>query len=150
MRTGFAVTLASGMLLIPTGHAAAERRIRMRNLPIAVQQAVKDQSKGATIRGLTKEVENGKTEYEAELTVNGHGKDISFDAEGRIVSVEEEVPLASLPEAARGAIQKAAGTGKLQKVESVTENGTSFYEATIRTAGKSSEIKVAANGATVK
>jgi uncharacterized membrane protein YkoI len=151
MRTGFAVTLASGMLLIPTSHAAAaEKRIQMKDLPIAVQQAIKEQSKGATILGLTKEVENGKTEYEAELTVNGHGKDISFDAEGRIVSVEEEVPLASLPEGARAAIQKAVGIGKLQKGESVTENGTSFYEATIRKAGKSSEIKVDANGATVK
>jgi uncharacterized membrane protein YkoI len=151
MRTCLTVALFSGMLLIPVAVAAgSEKKVAMRDLPVVVQQAVREQSKGATIRGLTMEVENGKTEYEAELTVNGHGKDISFDAAGRIVSVEEEVPLASLPEAARGAIQKAVGTGKLRKVESVTENGTAFYEATIRKAGKSSEIKVDANGATVK
>jgi uncharacterized membrane protein YkoI len=151
MRTAFAVTLAAWVLLLPVSHAAgAEQKIQMKDLPIAVQQAVKEQSKGATIHGLTKEVENGKTEYEVELIVDGHGKDISFDAEGRIVSVEEEVPLASLPEAARVAVQRAVGAGKLQKVESVTEKGTSFYEATIRKAGKSSEIKVDANGATLK
>jgi uncharacterized membrane protein YkoI len=130
--------------------AAAEKKIKMQEMPAAVQQAVKDQSKGAVIRGFAQEVENGKTLYEMELTVNGHAKDVSFDSAGKVVSVEEEVPLDSIAAPAREAIQKAVGKGKLQKVESVTENGNSFYEASIRKAGKSSEVKVDANGAAVK
>ncbi len=130
--------------------AAAEKKIKMQEMPAAVQQAVKDQSKGAVIRGFAQEVENGKTLYEMELTVNGHAKDVTFDGTGKVVSVEEEVLLESIAGPAREAIQKAVGKGKLQKVESVTENGNSFYEASIRKAGKSSEIKVDANGAPVK
>ena len=139
------------LLLIPASVAAdSEKKVKMGDLPAAVQQAVNEQSKDGKIRGLTKEVADGKTIYELELSVNGHGKDVSFDTAGKIVSVEEEVPLASLPEAARSAIQKAVGSGKLQKLESVTENGASFYEASIRKAGKDSEVKVDAKGATVK
>ena len=130
--------------------SAAEKKVKMQDLPAAVQQAVKAESQGATVRGFAQEVENGKTLYEAELTVNGRAKDITFDATGQVVSVEEEVPLESLPPGARDAIRKAVGKGKLQKVESVVENGTTSYEASIRRSRKSSEVKVDANGATVK
>jgi uncharacterized membrane protein YkoI len=156
MRVSFAVALSgmllTGAVLLPSGAAAdTETKVTMRDLPMAVQQAVKEQSKGATLRSVSKEIEGGKTEYEAELTVNGHGKDISFDPAGKVVGVEEEVPLASLPEPARTAIQNAVGrTGKLRKLESVKEDGNSFYEAHIRKAGKSSEIQVDANGRRLK
>jgi uncharacterized membrane protein YkoI len=133
-------------LLVGFVALAAEKKIQMKDLPAVVQKAVQDQSKGATLKGLTKEVENGKTEYEAELIFYGHGKDISFDPSGKIISVEEDIAVTSLPQAARSAIEKAASAGKLEKVEAVTENGKSFYEATIRKAGKAHEIQVDANG----
>ena len=144
LKTSFA------MLIIVVSTAAAEKKIKMQDMPAAVQQAVKEQSKGAVIRGFGQEVENGKTLYEMELTVDGHAKDVTFDGAGKVVSVEEEVALESIATPAREAIQKAVGKGKLQKVESVTENGSSFYEASIRKAGKSSEFKVDATGAPVK
>jgi len=143
----YVVLLAAN--LFSSSARAAETKIAMQDLPIAVQNAVREQSKGATIRGFTKEVENGATEYEAELTVNGHGKDVSFDPAGHLVSVEEEVKLENLPAAARAAIQKAAQGGTLRKVEAVTEHGKSFYEADIRKGGKSSEFQVDSNGARV-
>ena len=129
---------------------AAEAKVKMSDLPPAVQSAVKEQSKGATILNLSKETENGKTEYEAELTVNGQHRDISFDSAGNVISVEDEVPLGSVPEAARTAIQKAAGAGAVRKVELVKENGRTFYEAAIRKGGKISEIQVDADGVLIK
>ena len=130
--------------------AAAEKKIKLQEMPAAVQQAMKDQSKGSVVPGYAQEVENGQTLYEMELMVNGHAKDVTFDGAGKVVSVEEEVPLESIAAPAREVIQKAVGKGKLQKAETVTEDGNSFHEASIRKAGKSSEIKVDANGAPVK
>ena len=89
---------------------ASEQRVKMEDLPPAVQATVKAQSQGATLRGLSKEVENGKTLYEAEMVVNGHGKDVEIDASGAVVAVEEEVALSSLPAAARAAIAKLSTT----------------------------------------
>jgi len=129
---------------------AAEKKVGFRDLPPAVQAAVTGQSVGATVKGYSKEVEKGTTTFEAEMTVNGHSKDVSFDPTGKVVSIEEEVTLDSIPTGAREAIQRAVGKGQLRKVELVTEGGKSFYEAALKKNGKSSEIHVDATGAPVK
>ncbi|MBI3280111.1 MAG: PepSY-like domain-containing protein [Acidobacteria bacterium] len=128
----------------------SETRVKLKDLPPAVQAAVAAQSKGATLKGLTREAEHGLTRYEAEFRVKGRTKDITFDETGKIVSLEEEVPLASIPAAAREAVEKSIGTGKLLLVETVTEDGATFYEAHMRKDGKEIEIKVDASGRPVK
>jgi uncharacterized membrane protein YkoI len=130
--------------------AAQEKKVNMQDLPAAVQQAIKDYSKDAKIRGLATEMEKGKSVYEAELTVGGHSKDVTFDGDGHVLSVEEETPLAAIPAPARAAIERLAGQGKIGEVETVTEGGKTFYEAQLTTAGKKSEVKVDAAGAVVK
>lgn len=119
----------------------------MRDLPEAVRKTVQEQSKGAALRGLSKEVENGQTLYEASLKVGGHGRDVLIDASGAVVEVEEEVTLASIPPAARDSLQKSATGGKLVKLESITKgNAVVAYEAAIKKAGKTSEVKVLPDG----
>ncbi len=142
--------LLCAVTLVASRANGAEKKVAMKDLPAPVQKAVAEKSKGAALRRLTKEVANGKTEYEAELMVNDHGKDISFDPAGNVTAVEEEVKLESLPIAARKAIQSAAEGGTLRKVESVTEGEKSFYEASIRKGGKSSEIQVNTDGVLIK
>ena len=145
--------VAGAMIAVAAGFVSAqdsEKKVKMSDLPAAVQQAVKDYSKDAKIRGLATEMDKGKKVYEAELTVAGHSKDVTFDADGHIVSVEEETTLANIPAAAREAIQRAVGKGKIVEVEMVTEDGKTFYEAQLKTGGKKSEVKVDASGASVK
>jgi hypothetical protein len=133
------------MVLLPVLYA--DTPVKMADLPPAVQAAVKEQTKTATLVGLSKETEKGKTIYEAETTLNGKSRDISFDKTGAIVGVEQEVDLDSIPAAAKAAIQKKIGTGKLKKVESVTEGSSpATYEATIVGNGKTSEVGVNADG----
>jgi len=113
---------------------AGDVKVQLADLPTAVQAAVKEQTKTATLVGLSKETENGKT------------RDVSFDKTGAIVAVEQEVDLNSIPAAAKAAIQRKVGKGTLKKVESVTEGKTVSYEATIVTNGKSAEVGVNADG----
>jgi hypothetical protein len=145
-----ASVLVIGAALVLSGGAAlngSEKKVKMEDLPAAVQKTVKEQSQGGTIRGLSMEVEKGKTIYEAELTVNGHKKDISMDASGVVVEVEEEVALDSIPAAAKTAIQKGAGTGKILLVESVTHGSTLVaFEAQVMKGAKKSEIRVKPDG----
>jgi uncharacterized membrane protein YkoI len=119
----------------------------MKDLPEAVQKTVTEQSRGATIRGLSKETEKGKTVYEAELNVDGHSKDISMDSAGHIIEVEEQVQLSSLPEAVQGGIKQSAGTAHVSMVESVTKDGAlRYYEVHVKRGGKNSEIYIGADG----
>ena len=150
MRTMMLAAAVSGALIATLTAQDSEKKVKLQDVPAAVQQAIKDQGHGATLRGVATEVENGKTSYEAEFKVNGHSKDMTFDAQGQLVSVEEETPLQDVPSAAREAIQKAAGKGKISEVETVTEGGKTFYEAQIKSGGKKSEVKVDAAGRPVK
>jgi hypothetical protein len=137
--------LAAALLAAP-GYGS-ETRVKLKDLPVPVQKTVQEQSKGATLRGLSKEVEHGKTFYEAELKVNGHNRDVLIGADGAVVEIEEEVPLASLPAPVNSALKKAAGEGKILSVESITEGGAvTAYEARIQHAGKTSEVKVDPDG----
>jgi predicted aspartyl protease len=143
--------LAVPALLVASGVSAAEKRVKMESLPPAVQKTVQEQAKGATIRGLSIEIEDGKTFYEAELKVNGHNKDVLIDPNGAVVEVEEEVALDSLPAAAKDAIQTRAAKGQIVLVESVSKNDAVVaYEAKIMTAGKTSEVKVTPDGCPAK
>ena len=82
----FAVlSLITGLAVLNTAEAQ-EKKIKRQELPPAVEKTVAEQSQGATIKGFSTEVEAGKTPYEVELTVKGHGKDISMDKDGKIVA----------------------------------------------------------------
>lgn len=153
MKTQTTRTLAVSLLsicsiLITTAQSQdSEKRVKMKDLPEAVRKTVQEQSKGATVRGLAKEVEDGKTFYEAELKVNGHTKDVLIDPTGAVVEIEEGIAISSLPPAVKATIEKNAGKGKIKNVESITKNNSIVsYEAHVSGAGKMREIKVAPNG----
>lgn len=116
-------------------------------MPPAVEKTVAEQSQGATVKGFSTEVENGKRLYEAELTVNGHGKDISMDKDGKIFEVEEEVAMDSLPPEVKVGLTKAAGSGTITKVETLTKGGKLVaYEAGVKNGAKHSEVQVGPDG----
>lgn len=54
---------------------AEDIKIKRSDLPPAVEATVSAQSVSASVRGFSVERENGKTFYEAAMTVNGHSKD---------------------------------------------------------------------------
>lgn len=134
-------------LSLTTIALAQEKKIERKDLPPAVEKTVEAESQGATIKGFSQEKENGQTNYEAELTVNGHSKDVLIDANGHVVEVEEQVALDALPAAVRDGLQAKAGAGKIVKVESLTKHDKLVaYEAVVQTAGKKKEIQVDPNG----
>jgi uncharacterized membrane protein YkoI len=127
--------------------AAQEKKIERKDLPPAVEKTVESQAQGATIRGFSQEKENGQSNYEAELTVNGHRKDVLIAANGDVVEIEEQVVLDSLPAAVRDGLQAKAGAGKIVKVESLSKHDKLVaYEAVVQTAGKKKEIQVDPTG----
>lgn len=142
------VTLATLAFLSAGAMASAQEiKIKRADLPPAVERTVAEASKGATIKGLSKEMEHGKTSYEVEMVVNGHGKDVEIDSTGAIVEVEEEVALSALPAAVTAGLNAKASGGTILKVESLTKNGKIVaYEAKVESAGKKHEIQVGPDG----
>jgi hypothetical protein len=147
--------ILAGFLLIVLGAvslvSAQERKLERKDLPSAVQASVDHESAGATIKGFSTERENGIRTYEAEMMVDGHSKDISFDAAGNVLEIEEQVTFDSLPASVRSSLTNLAGTGKVTKVESLTKKGRLVaYEAVVTTGTKHREVQVGPNGEKLK
>jgi uncharacterized membrane protein YkoI len=126
---------------------AAEKKIKLEDLPAAVQSAIREQTKNATLLGLSTEKEKGKTMYEVEMKLNGKGRDLLLNQAGSVVETEDEIDMDMVPAPAKNAIQKRAAGSTVAKIEKVTAGSTVSYEATIRTAaGKTVEYAVNADG----
>ena len=138
--------LVIGSLVLSVASSVAQEKKIKRSDP-AVEKTVAAQSQRATIRGFSEERENGQMYYEAEMTVDGHSKDLLVDNSGAIVEVEEQVAMDSLPAPVKEGLQTKAGKGKLVKVESITKHEKLVaYEAQVVTGGKKSEVQVGPDG----
>ncbi len=141
-----ATVLASvfAMTIVASG---AEKKIPRSMLPAAVEKTVQAQSQGATVRGFSSERENGQQFYEAEMTVNGRGRDILIAKDGTVVEVEEEVAMESLPPAVQRALTSRAAGAKIVKVESLKKKDKLVaYEAATLKGAQKGEIQVGPNG----
>src|SRR3979409_2439972 len=97
-------TLVLGSAIAIIGVArGAEKKVTMNQLPAAVQQTIKERAQGGTIRGLSREKDNGKKTYEAELTIGGRNTDLSIDEQGKVLEAELATTLDKIPAAARDA-----------------------------------------------
>ena len=135
------------LFLCASSLAAQETKITRAQLPAAVERAVAQQSQGATIHGFSKEVEEGRTTYEMELTVGNRSKDVTMDSTGTVIEVEEEVALDSLAPAVQQALKAQAGTAPIAKVERLSKGGKIVaYEAHFTVNGKRKEAQVGPNG----
>ena len=127
--------------------AKPETKLTLSSLPAAVRKTAEEQTKGATIRGISKEVAEGKTVYEIETKANGRNRDLIIGADGTLLVTEEQVPLTALPAPVRATLEKSAGKAKILLIETVTlRDSLAYYEAQVSAGGKRSEIKVGPAG----
>jgi hypothetical protein len=141
------VTALVSMVALFSLAEASEKKITRAQLPPAVAKTLDEHSRGATVKGLSAETSEGKTVFEAELSVDGHATDILIDGQGNIIELEEEVAFASLPPAVKDGLTRAAGKGTLEKVESLTKKGTLVaYEAVVRDGTRTREVQVGPDG----
>jgi uncharacterized membrane protein YkoI len=142
-----AFVIAVAMVAV-AGAAQADQKTTLKNLPPAVKATVDVESKGATIKGISSEKENGKTVYELETLVNGRTRDLMIDSAGKVYVVEEQLDVDKAPAPVKAALEKQ---GKIVVLESVMENGKTRYEGQVQNkAGKKVAIELNADGTPYK
>src|SRR5258708_19722858 len=109
------VLAIAAVLLCVTLAFSQGKKIKRSDLPPAVEKTVAAQSEGATIKGFSTEKENGQTLYEAEMTVNGHSKDISMTADGSIVEIKNQIAIDSLSPYFKPTLQAKTAKEKILK-----------------------------------
>jgi len=139
------------LLALTLAAFAAAASLQLKDLPAAVQKTVQETLKGGQIKSISKEKEDGVTQYEVETMLNGKHRDFNVDSKGKLLVVEEETDIATIPAAARAAIEKKAAGGKIGMVELFLRNGETLYEAAFTAKnGKKHEVLVKADGTETK
>lgn len=116
----------------------AKRKVRVEDLPAAVQAQVK-QEIAVCMKYELNLREGNEPRYELVMEIPGRSnliggaqsKDVIFDASGKIVAVEMQIALDDLPETPRTLIKQAIGNGQLLKVQQLTRDGMIIYEGRI-------------------
>jgi hypothetical protein len=150
------LTFAVAMVLVLGGSAMAqekkEKSLQIKDLPAAVQKTVQDNLKGAQIKSIGKEKEDGIEQYEVETVLNGKSRDFNVDSKGTLLVVEETTTIDAIPAAAKAGILKKVADGKLDEVETFTKPGQpAMYEAAYTDKkGKKHEVLVKADGTETK
>ena len=130
------------------GGEEKEEKVALKNLPPAVRATAEAETKNATIKGISKETEKGKTVYEVESMANGRTRDFMIDAAGKVYVVEEQLDVDKAPAPVRSALE---AEGTIVALESVVENGVTTFEGQVRTkAGKKISMELDGAGKPVK
>ena len=124
------------------------QKVQLKDLPPAVKATVEAETKNATLKGLSKEKENGKVVYELESLVSGRTRDLMIDSTGKVYVIEEQLDVDKAPAPVKAALE---AKGKIVRLESVMENGKTHYEGQIQTkAGKKMSMELDASGSPIK
>jgi len=139
------------LLTFSLGASFAEKKLALKDLPLAVQKAIQDELKGGEIKSIGKETEHGVAQYEVETMREGKHRDFNVDTKGKLLVVEEETTIDSIPAAAKAGIMKKVADGKVGMVELFLRSGETLYEAEYTTkAGRKHEVLVKADGTETK
>jgi len=145
------MAIAAFVLCAATLAEETEKKLQMKDLPPAVQKTVQAELNGGEIKGISKEKEDGVTQYEIETMVNGKHRDFDVDTKGLLLEVEEETSIDTIPPVVQAAILKKVGAGKLGMVELVKRKAETLYEAAYTSKdGKKREALFKADGTETK
>ncbi len=114
-------------------------------LPAAIDAAFKKAYPKATIKNVSKEMEDGKEVYEVESIDNGMARDIVYLPGGTVVSYEEAISIASLPAAVTAAVKTRYPKATISIAEKLFEKGVMNYELILKGADVT-EVTLAPNG----
>ncbi len=119
---------------------AQEQRITRKDLPAAVLTAFAKAYPKATIKGYSKEMDEGQTVYEIESVEGKTTRDVIYSADGKLISVEESVSTSELPPEVKAALDKRFPGGKILRAEKVTKGTVVGYEFQVQHKGKTTQI----------
>jgi uncharacterized membrane protein YkoI len=141
--------------------AQQEKKVSMDQVPDAVKATLLSQ--GGTVEGIDMETEDGRTVYEADVTVDGRKIEMKLTADGSLISKEaddedndeegdaedqeneDETPLSidQVPDLVKATIFREAQGGIIKEIERENEDGQIVYGAEVVINGQEFELKVA-------
>ena len=149
------VGLGLGVLAIgfSLGTFAMADKLKPQDVPAKIRDTAMKRLPGAKIDAAEKEVENGNTVYDLELTQNDRKFEMDIKEDGTLMEIEKEVK--NPPAAVTKAVKDKYADAKIDIVMEVNavkdgKETPQNYEVTLTIAGKQKEVVVALDGSSVK
>ena len=98
-------------------------------LPPAIEATFKQKWPNAVAKHVSKETEDGKTQYEVESVDAGRRRDINFTPDGAVIQYEEELKPSEVPEAVLGAVAKRYPKAKItlwERLYTIKDNSANY------------------------
>ncbi len=162
------VRILSGLMLsvvlgLPAARATADEedgvKMKLADCPAAVQKTIAREAVGAKVEEIEKEVEDGKTVYETDVTIDGKNYELEVSEDGLLIAKklddeddgdeeqdDRELGLSDCPAAVQRTFKREAQGAKVEEIEKENERGRTIYEAIVTIDGKPYEIQVAEHG----
>ncbi|HEY5311414.1 MAG TPA: hypothetical protein VIK18_02805 [Pirellulales bacterium] len=135
------------------GFEIEEDSIDFDEAPAAVQQTLKRVAKGAEIDGLHKTTENAKSEFDAQIKIDGRDYVVRVGDDGTLIEKafsaqpeEEELELSEVPQAVQRTLRDEARGADIEAVIKKTQDDESLYGIAVVLGGNSYWIIVGADG----
>ena len=123
-----ALVVAAVLMGVMGSSAQAPASDAAKKLPPAILAAFRKSYPNATIKGVAKETEDGKTVWEVESIDEGLGRDLIYAVDGTVMVIEEEMAASSLPAAVTKALKAGYPGASIARAEKVTKGETVQYE----------------------
>lgn len=142
----FTVTLLAAMILVATMCFPQEQSLKKKDVPKAIMTAFKTSYPKATIKGYSKETDQGTVVYEVESVEGTTHRDITYTADGAVVSFEESLAYKDLPQPVRDALMKEYPKAKVSICEKVIKGSTTQFELLVKSGKQKLELVYNADG----
>ena len=121
-------------------------KTKLEATPSAVQAAIRKAVGTGKIGDVSKEVEEGKTVFEADFTVEKVKHSVKVSEKGEVLEEETDVDVASVPTAVTNAIKAKYADGKIENAELVKKGNKSYFELSVKVGDADHEVQVDSAG----
>lgn len=123
-----------------------EDKATIKDLPKAVQDAIKKRFQKAEIMSVEKETEKKSVVYEVELKSDGKKYEIEVNANGKILEIEEKIAFTDLPKDVQSAVKKRFPKAVVTEAKKESKGNSVFYEIELKAGKKEYEVTVDSKG----
>jgi len=149
-----------GLLLLTMAATADDQSkkievIKFEDAPKAVRDAVEGRFHGATVATTERETENGKINFEVNLTHKDRKYEMHIQEDGTIKAIEKEINLKDVPEAVLKAVKEKYPAAAIQAAMEVNkvkdrQETRDHYLIAVKIGDKKKEIAISLDGKAVK
>lgn len=156
------ISAACALIAGAGGYRAWADKVPLTQLPEAVQQAIKNQSKGETLEHVERETKNGQTVYEAEFKRSGLNRHVMFAADGTLLpdqgivhrtenalGREPSLTLSELPAPVQKTVREQQAGRDIAKIDKEMRDGKTVYNIELKDKGANSHLYIATDGSMV-